>query len=119
MNEGDRRRGPRPVPVSGAVRDLIRRTAADRPPDPPAPPHRTFHADGELWTARIAGEAGAGTGPLGSAVLAAIHFARADHPERPLRETLLPAGRFERLHDDELAALLRTARPLPHDGARP
>ncbi|HEX7117555.1 MAG TPA: hypothetical protein VF212_02125 [Longimicrobiales bacterium] len=114
MRRHDRRRGPRPIPVTDAVRDLIRKTAAERPAEdaPPAPPGRTFTADGQTWIARIAGEAIVGTGAFASAALLAVRFHRADEPDRPLREALIPRGRFELLYDDELAALLRTARPL-------
>ncbi|HEX6940442.1 MAG TPA: hypothetical protein VF158_13590 [Longimicrobiales bacterium] len=126
----DPRRGPRPIPVTDAVRDLIRKAAADRAADiatpatpdraadvaMPATPDRSFAADGHDWIAKVAGEGVAGTGAFAAAALVAIRFHAADDPARPRREAIIPRGLFERLHDDELVALLRTARPLDPDG---
>lgn len=115
-------RKPRPVPITDAVRDLIRKTTADRPADasarpaPPAapvpPPERSFTDDGVEWIARIAGEAVVGTGAMTTGAIVAVHFHRADDPERPVRHALLPRGRFEGLGEDELIALFRSARTL-------
>ncbi|HEY8376767.1 MAG TPA: hypothetical protein VIK91_09775, partial [Nannocystis sp.] len=100
-----------------------RKTTADRPADasarpaPPAapvpPPERSFTDDGVEWIARIAGEAVVGKGAMTTTgAIAAVHFHRADDPERPLRYALLPRGHFERLGEDELIALFRSARTL-------
>src|SRR5690606_37747108 len=147
-----------PVPITDAVRDLIRKTTADRPaeadrsadarpaepgaPDgsathaasaapaasamptesaapesaaaaaasapPPAsaaPPDRSFTADGVDWVARVVGAGVVGKGVPATGTIVAVRFHRADEPHRPLREALLPRGRFEYLDDDELAAL--------------
>ncbi len=118
MRHDDRKRGPRPVPVTEAVRDLIRKTAADRPGDAASAPSRSFLADHVEWTATIAGEGNGGTGSLAPACLVAVRFFRADDPDRPRRETLLARGRFEHLYDHELAALLHAARRLEPDADR-
>lgn len=122
MSDHDRARGPRPVPVTDAVRDLIRKTAAERHADPAAdqppaetpsaPPARRFTVDGVEWIARIAGEAVAGKGALATGAIVAVRFHRADDPMKPLREAILPRGHYEFLHDDELAALFRFARQV-------
>lgn len=59
----------------------------------------------ERWIARVAGVGAGGTGKVGMAYLVAVHFYRAEEPERPVREALLPRGSFEGLFDGELVAL--------------
>jgi hypothetical protein len=119
-----------PVPV----RDLLKQTgegpgrsggtppdaaAEDRDPDaagPPAPEaevgERAFQMGDETWLARPAGEGLYGTGRLGSARLAAIHFFRASEPERPVSEALVSASAFRQLDGTELRALYERATPI-------
>ncbi|MGH7468035.1 MAG: hypothetical protein ACRENP_08615 [Longimicrobiales bacterium] len=60
----------------------------------------------------MSGRGAYGTGPWGLAALQAIHFARADVPDVPVWEALLPAGRFPNLFQHELIALLHAARRI-------
>ncbi len=115
MNDDDLQRGPRPIPVTDAIRDLIRKTATDRPTEIPAPPARTFHVDNVEWIARVTGEGSGGTGALGPAPFVAIRFFRSDEPSRPRREALLPRGAFENLYDTELVELFHRARTIEAD----
>jgi hypothetical protein len=109
-------------------RRLIDATAAPAPdatvaPDspPPAPPREIepdpdevlgFQVDGEIWLAKLAGKGAGGTGPYGLGLFDAVHFARPDAPDRPLREALLARGRFAHLFGEELRALFRDSRPI-------
>ena len=101
--------GRPPLPPQDSV------APADRPPGPPheldADPldTRPFVFDNIAWIARVSGKAAGGTGGYGLGLLDAVHFARADEPERPRYEALLARGRFLHLFDDELCALLRGA----------
>ena len=88
---------------------------------PPAPPHelthiaaceRQFVHEGNEWIARLGGKGACGTGSYGLGLLEAVHFFAAAEPERPLREALVPRGRFEMMYDVELTDLLQTARPI-------
>jgi hypothetical protein len=119
-----------PVPV----RDLLKQTgegpggsgatppdaaADDREPDAAGLPEpeaesgpRAFRMGDETWLARPAGEGLYGTGRLGSARLAAVHFFRASEPERPVREALVSASAFRRLEGTELRALYEHATPI-------
>jgi hypothetical protein len=119
-----------PVPV----RDLLKQTgegpgrsgatpagaaADDREPDavgalePEAEVgERAFRMGEETWLARPAGEGLYGTGRLGSARLAAVHFFRASEPERPVREALVSVSEFGRLDGTELSALYERATPI-------
>lgn len=86
-----------------------------RPPrEPPrdATPPRTFAAEGVVWQARLAGKGAWGTGSYGLGLVEAIHFALAASPTVPLREALVPSGRFEYLFDSELVDLLAGATPI-------
>lgn len=90
------------------------------PPPPPAPRElpgapvlpREFECDGVVWLARLAGKGACGTGSYGLGLVEAIHFAIRETPDLPLREALLPRGRFEMLHDSELIELLAAATPI-------
>lgn len=73
---------------------------------------REFEADGQSWIAWTSGAGAYGTGVLGTAQVAAVHFGRPDAPEVPVLEALAPAGDFHALFDDELIQLLRSARPI-------
>jgi hypothetical protein len=101
------------------------RPTGDAPP--PLPPHelsrgetspREFEHEGEIWTARLSGKSAWGTGSYGLGLVEAVHFAAASEPAVPLREALLARGRFEHLHDAELAELLRQSRPIERPDAR-
>lgn len=88
---------------------------------PPAPPHelshetfvREFEHEGTRWIARLGGKGACGTGSYGLGLVEAVHFLPADSPGRPLREALIPFGRFEGLFPAELVQLLATSRPIP------
>ena len=87
--------------------------ARDVPPDDRAA--REFTVDEHRWIARLAGEGLGGTGVVGTARFAVVHFFR-DGERAPRFDALLPAGRFADLYDSELAELLAAARPLPPPG---
>lgn len=76
---------------------------------------RTFEAEGVEWTVRTAGMGLYGTGPLGTARLVAVHFYREDRPDRPMREALVPGGRFPHLRAEELKTLFERATPIELD----
>ncbi len=73
---------------------------------------RHFAAGNELWIARLAGKGLGGTGVIGTAPFALVHFFR-EGESAPRFSALLPAGRFEHVYDSELVELLRAAKPLP------
>lgn len=68
--------------------------------------------DGVEWIAHPSGLGAYGTGHWGLAPVEAIHFARAEAPNKPVLEALLTYGRLECLYPDELIALFRDARPI-------
>ena len=109
---------PDPPPAAGGpvpVRDLMRgRSPAAEEAVEPAweTEDREFEADGADWIARVAGRGAYGTGQRGAALLVAVHFYRADEPETPLREALLPAAAFPLLRPEELTDLLDRATPI-------
>jgi len=80
------------------------------PPDDRAA--REFTVGEHRWIARLVGEALGGTGAIGTARFAVLHFVR-EGERVPRFAALLPAGRFAHLYDSELAELLAAARPLP------
>jgi hypothetical protein len=71
-----------------------------------------FELDGVEWIARPAGLGCYGTGRRGMALLQAVHFYRADAPDRPVREALLPASRFQQLTPADLVELCHGATPI-------
>jgi hypothetical protein len=92
---------------------------------PPAPPHELRHEmwperviehEGRQWVARLGGKGACGTGSYGLGLVEAVHFADPAEPDRPLREALLPFGRFESLFPDELIRLLVSSRPVTGSG---
>lgn len=111
---------PRPDEPTSGPRPQVRRGLSDGPPPRPPRPlpveepvgERTFEAEGVRWLAVPAGRGTTGTGAYGLGLVEAIHFRRPDHGERPEREALLPVGRFQGLHDEELVALLGEAREV-------
>lgn len=80
-------------------------------PEPPATVRR-FRVDDVDWIARVAGESVYGTGPRGRAPLESVMFARAEAPDEPVSEALVPRGRFATYYDEELRRLLGRARPV-------
>ena len=80
---------------------------------------RTFSHGGQEWLAWPSGASAYGTGTLGPASLEAVHFARAEKPEEPAFEALLPAGSFFGLFDDELINLLTRATKVVDASERP
>lgn len=100
-----------PVPV----RDLLRQMHPEpEPVEEPRldEPEHVFETEEGAWLARAAGAGVYGTSPVGAARLLAIHFFRESDPDTPLREALVPAGRFPHLHDEELRTLLESATPI-------
>lgn len=85
----------------------------------PHPPARRFLCDDVEWLAWPSGSSAYGTGTCGAASIEAVHFARAEAPDTPVFEGLLPTGRFHGLFDDELIALLRTATRVVDASDRP
>lgn len=78
----------------------------------PAVTEQAFEMDGVEWLARPAGLGCYGTGRRGMALLQAVHFYRADEPDRPVREALLSASRFPHLDAAELPAIFARATPV-------
>jgi hypothetical protein len=79
---------------------------------------RSFSCDGVAWTAWVSGGSAYGTGNRGLGNVEAVHFARAENPDVPVMEALIARNRFDSLFDEELIAVLRTARKVvdPGDG---
>ena len=73
---------------------------------------RQLIVDGSDWIARTGGKGAAGTGAHGLAAVEAIHFYRPGE-SRPRFEALVASGQWLRLYDEELAAVLRGAVPVP------
>ena len=73
---------------------------------------REFTADGKEWVARCSGTGAYGTGIYGLGLIEAVHFATREAPDVPVLEALLPARAFEKLYDDDLLALFRSARKV-------
>ena len=113
---GDVDRGAGKAPIS--VRESSGHLVANRKGPPPAPTRR-FALEETEWIARLAGEGYGGTGALAPGYLAAIRFCRADSPDEPVSELLVPRGRFESLYDEELRELLARAEPLDRDDEHP
>jgi hypothetical protein len=97
--------------------------------EPPLPPrsrgagrgsdaYLSFEYEGARWIARVAGAGALGTGRVGLGFVEAVHFCTADAPDKPLREALLAAGRFDTLHEIELAELCGVATPIRLPKAR-
>jgi hypothetical protein len=111
--KGGRREPPaRPVEPE-RHRPLPRDSAAERHTG-----DREFEHKGRRWIARLAGTGLAGTGSCALGLIDAVHFHAADDSGRPLREALLPRGRFGLLFDTELADLLEGATPIVIPGER-
>jgi hypothetical protein len=100
--------------------DPVAPTAAV-PAEVPALPHepatypqlnRSVLIDGQEWIAYPSGLGAYGTGHWGLAPVEAIHFARAETPDKPEVEALLTYGRLECLYPDELIVLFRAARTI-------
>ena len=108
---------PSPDPVAGTEPNA---TPAPLPHETgPGAVQRRFTHEGVEWIAYVSGRGAYGTGHWGLASLQAIHFARAESPERPEYEALIAAGRFDDLYTRELVTLFQTARRIviPPGGA--
>jgi hypothetical protein len=107
-----------PHEPTAPVKPIVRGRGDTPPPAPPqelsrgAGEPREFGHGGRRWIARLSGKGATGTGSYGLGLIDAVHFFDAEQPARPLREALLPHGRFESLFDEELAALLDAATPI-------
>lgn len=104
-----------PVPVRDLLKPVTSTAApaADGEAEPAAATtEHTFEMDGVDWIARPAGMGCYGTGRSGMALIQAIHFYQADVPERPVREALLPAWRFQHLAPTDLRAIFTGATPI-------
>jgi len=88
---------------------------------PTFPFRRHFRVADNEWVAWVSGFGAYGTGNAGLGTVQAVHFALARDPETPLREALMPTGRFEDLFDEELLRLYAESREirLPEPGAAP
>lgn len=78
---------------------------------------RRFSDGAEEWVARISGACVYGTGPVGTAPVVSISFARADSPEETLRVALSTPNTLECASDRELRRLLERARPVDEESA--
>lgn len=101
---------PSPDPVTAFENNA---TAPALPQEPVAArPERRFVFDDVEWVACVSGRGAYGTGHWGLASLQAIHFARADSPDKPEYEALIAAGRFGDLYASELLELFQSARRI-------
>lgn len=75
-------------------------------------PQRDFVCDDVAWIAWVSGAGAYGSGAQALGHIEAVHFARHSAPDVPVLEALLPRGAFDGLFDEELIALLRSARPI-------
>ena len=110
---GDGPEGPVPV------RDLMKRTAPGPEGEAEAPwegPDRRFETEDGAWVVRAAGTGAYGTGRTGRARLVAVQFFRESDPDTPVREVLVPAGRFPHLRPEELRELFDRATPMASPG---
>lgn len=104
-----------PVPVRDLMKPGSPEPGAEEGPavDPPwEGPEFRFETEEGAWIVRTAGAGAYGTGRTGRARLVAIHFFREAEPEAPVREILVPAGRFPHLRPEELRALFDRATPI-------
>jgi hypothetical protein len=85
--------------------------------EPESADTRRFTAGAGEWLAWVSGKAAGGTGGYGLAMMVSVHFARAEAPDAPLFEALLPRGRFGVLYDEELRVLLAHATTIVLPGA--
>lgn len=85
------------------------------------PYQRTFRVHDTEWVAWVSGFGSYGTGHAGLGTVQTLHFALTSQPEKPLREVLMPTGRFEDLFDEELLRLFAESRDikLPEPGGAP
>jgi hypothetical protein len=109
-DRGNHGSAPSPDPVTGFENNA---TPPALPQEPVADRReRKFVCDDVEWVAYVSGRGAYGTGHWGLASLQAIHFARADTPEKPEYEALIAAGRFADLYASELLELFHSARRI-------
>lgn len=89
------------------------------PGETPTLRSRRFTCDAAEWLAWPSGASAYGTGTIGPAALEAVHFARAETPETPAFEALIPAGSFFGLFDEELMTILQGATRVVDASERP
>ena len=70
-----------------------------------------FIYEGVEWIAKGVGRGASGTARDRTVPLVLVIFARADDPERPLREGWFVGRHLDRASEDELGELLVSARP--------
>lgn len=115
-SSNDTGNAPRPgrkAPIS--VRESSAHLVAGRTKQSPPAPVRRFSLGDDEWVARLAGQGYGGTGDRSPGYFAAVRFFRADAPDRPVREALIPRGRFDSLYDDELREIFEMAEPIDID----
>lgn len=100
-----------PVPVRDLMKQMAPESEAEGEPRWDGIEQGFENEDGE-WVVRAAGTGALGTGQRGIARVMAVHFYRRDDPETPVREALVPAGRFPDLRPEELGELYERATPI-------
>lgn len=107
----DERKGDGPVPVRDLMKKMAPEPAGEGEPRWEGIEHG-FEMAGEEWRVRTAGAGAYGTGARGTARLLAVHFFREGAPDKPVREALVPAGRFPDLRPEELRTMFERATPI-------
>lgn len=106
--------GSGPVPVRDLMKQMTYQPAAEGEPRWEGTEH-AFELEDEAWVALASGAGAYGTGARGRARLVAVHFYREADRETPVREALVPAGRFPHLRPEELRSLFQRATPIELD----
>jgi hypothetical protein len=107
----EERKDEGPVPVRDLMKRMTPEPEAEGEPGWEGVEHE-FDIDGEEWRVRTAGAGAYGTGARGTARLVAVHFFRREALDTPVREALVPAGRFPHLLPEELRKLFEHATPI-------
>lgn len=99
----------RPTPVRQAME-----AEREEPPPVEAPSLRFFRED-EEWIVRVEGRTTSGRREDAGAPLLLLSFARAEDPDRRLREVVGAGRTLEALGPDQLGRLLDASRPYRED----